>query len=113
MDLATNSQYDLSAFIVGEIRKQLTWAAPQVSMYHYRDRDGVEVDIVLEHPDGRIVGIEVKATSTPRAEDFRGLRYLAQRLGDRFELGILLSAAPDATPFGQRLVALPVDALWR
>jgi uncharacterized protein len=82
-------------------------------MYYFRDRNGVEVDIVLEHPDGRIVGSEVKATSTRRAEDFRGLRYLAQRFGDRFELGTLLSAAPDGTPFGQRLAALPVDTLWR
>jgi uncharacterized protein len=103
----------LETFIISEIRKQLTWAEPRVSMHHFRDRDGSEVDIVLEHPDGRIVGIEVKATSTPRAEDFRGLRYLAERLGDRFTLGILLSAAPDAMPFGPRLAALPVDALWR
>ena len=103
----------LETFIISEIRKQLTWAAPRVSIHHFRDRNGVEVDIVLEHPDGRIVGIEVKATSTPRAEDFRGLRYLAQRLGDRFAQGILLSAAPDATPFGERLVALPIETLWR
>ena len=103
----------LETFITSEIHKQLTWVEPRVSMYHFRDRDGVEVDIVLEHPDGRIVGIEVKATSTPRAEDFRGLRYLAQRLGDRFALGLLLSAAPDSIPFGPRLAALPVDAIWR
>ena len=43
----------LETFIISEIRKQLTWAAPHVSMYHFRDRNGVEVDIVLEHPDGR------------------------------------------------------------
>ena len=103
----------LETFVISEIRKQLTWAAPRVSMHHFRDRNGVEVDIVLEHPDGRIVGIEIKATSTPRAEDFRGLRFLAQRLGDRFAFGILLSAAPDANPFGPRLAAFPGDALWR
>jgi uncharacterized protein len=67
---------------------------------------------VLEHPDGRICGIEIKATSTPRAEDLRGLRYLADRLGDRFQFGVLLTAAPEATPFGPRLAALPVSALW-
>jgi predicted AAA+ superfamily ATPase len=103
----------LETFVIGEIRRQLTWTEQRVSMYHFRDRNGVEVDIVLEHPDGRVVGIEVKATSTPRAEDFRGLRYLAQRLGDRFVRGIVLSAAPEAIPFGERLAALPVDVLWR
>lgn len=81
-------------------------------MWHFRDRSGVEVDIVLEHPDGRIVGIEVKATSTPGAADFRGLRFLANHLGDRFQFGVLLNAAPEATPYSPKLAALPVSALW-
>jgi hypothetical protein len=60
-----------------------------------------------------IAGIEVKATSTPRPDDFRGLRFLAERLGERFAYGIVLDAAPEATPFGPKLAALPVDVLWR
>ena len=102
----------LETFVANEIRKQLTWSAERPSLWHFRDRGGAEVDLVLEHPDGRICGIEVKATSTPRAEDLRGLRYLADRLGDRFQFGVLLTAAPEATPFGPRLAALPVSALW-
>jgi hypothetical protein len=71
------------------------------------------VDLVLEHPDGRIVGLEVKATSTPKPEDFRGLRLLADRLGDRFAYGAVLSASPEALPFGPNLAMLPVEVLWR
>ncbi len=67
----------------------------------------------LEHPDGRGGGLEIKATSTPRSGDFRGLRLLAERLGDRFVFGAVLSMAPEATPFGDRLAALPLDVLWR
>jgi len=63
-----------------EIRKQLTWSAERASPWHFRDHGGAEVDFVLEHSDGRVCGIEVKATSTPRAEDLHGLRYLADRL---------------------------------
>lgn len=102
----------LETFVVNEIRKQLTWSNQRPSLWHFRDRSGVEVDLVLEHPDGRIAGIEVKATSTPTASDLRGLRFLADRLGDRFQFGVLLSAAPEATPFGPRIAALPVSALW-
>jgi hypothetical protein len=58
------------------------------------------------------VGIEIKATSTPRAEDLRGLRFLAERLGDRFAYGCLLSLASEATPFGNNLAMLPISALW-
>jgi hypothetical protein len=39
---------------------------------------GVEVDAVLETPDGRVVGIEVKATSTVRASDAAGLNTLRE-----------------------------------
>lgn len=67
---------------------------------------------MLEHPDGRIAGIDVKATSTPRAAHLRGLRFLADRLGDRYHDGVLMTAAPEATPFGPRIAALPVSALW-
>jgi hypothetical protein len=102
----------LETFVVNELRKQVTWSNHRPSLSHFRDRSGVEVDIVLEHPDGRVAGVEVKATSTPRAADLRGLRFLADRLGDRFHFGVLLTAAPEATPFGPRMAALPVSALW-
>jgi hypothetical protein len=58
------------------------------------------------------VGIEVKATSMPRASDLRGLRFLAKRLGERFHYGVVLSTAPEVTPFGPSLTALPVSTLW-
>ncbi|MEV8372371.1 ATP-binding protein [Kribbella sp. NPDC056861] len=102
----------LETFVANEIRKQLTWSAEKPSLWHFRDRDGAEVDLVLEHPDGRVVGIEVKATSTPSSTDLRGLRYLADRLGDRFHFGILLHTAPEATRFGPTIAALPVSTLW-
>jgi predicted AAA+ superfamily ATPase len=103
----------LETFVGMELRKLATWADTPAQLYHFRDRSGVEVDFVLEHPDGRVAGIEVKATSTPRHDDFRGLRFLAERLGDRFAYGVVLNAAPEATPFGPKMAALPVDALWR
>lgn len=102
----------LETFVVNEIRKQVTWSTHQPSLWHFRDRGGAEVDLVLEHPDGRIGAIDVKATSTPRAAHMRGFRFLAKRLGKRFHFGVLLSAAPEATPFGPRTAALPVSALW-
>lgn len=103
----------LETFVVNEVRAQVTWSTHRPTLWHFRDRSGVEVDLVLEHPDGRVVGIEVKATSTPTSQDFRGLRFLAERLGDRFAFGALLSLAPEATPLGPSLAALPIERLWR
>ncbi|GAB2659212.1 ATP-binding protein [Kribbella swartbergensis] len=102
----------METFVANELRKQLTWSEGRPSLWHFRDRDGAEVDLVLEHPDGRVVGIEVKATSSPAADDLRGLRFLADRLGDRFHFGIVLHTAPEATRFAPNLAALPVSVLW-
>jgi predicted AAA+ superfamily ATPase len=102
----------VETLVATELVRQLSWSPSRATLSHFRDRSGVEVDLILEHPDGRVVGIEVKTTSTPRAEDLRGLRFLATRLGDRFTYGCLLTAAPEATPFGPRLAALPLSSLW-
>lgn len=102
----------LETFVANELRKQLTWSKTRPSLWHFRDRDGAEVDLILEYPDGRIVGIEVKASSSPSPDDLRGLRFLSDRLGDRFHFGILLHTAPEATRFGANLAALPVSVLW-
>jgi uncharacterized protein len=102
----------LESFVAMELRKQLTWSDARASLWHFRDRDGAEVDLILEHADGRVVGIEVKATRSVTARDTRGLRFLADRLGDRFHAGFVLSCMPEATPLGDKLMALPVEALW-
>ncbi|MEU4830648.1 ATP-binding protein [Streptosporangium sp. NPDC023615] len=103
----------LENFTLGELARQLTWAEEPVRLYHYRDRDGVEVDGILERASGEVVGIEVKAAETVRADDFKGLRHLARRLGDRFIAGYVLYAGRETLPFGDRMRALPLSALWK
>jgi uncharacterized protein len=102
----------LENFAIGEVARQLTWAEEPVQLFHYRDRDQVEVDMVLEHASGAVIGIEVKSAETVHADDFRGLRHLARRLGDRFRAGIVLYAGEQQLSFGDRLAALPMSALW-
>ncbi|HZS13926.1 MAG TPA: ATP-binding protein [Candidatus Dormibacteraeota bacterium] len=102
----------LETFVVTELRKQLGWCMDRPRMFHYRTRDGVEVDVVLEAPDGRVVGIEVKAAATVRSADFAGLRHLAGRTGDRFQCGLVLYTGRQSLPFGSKLWCTPVSALW-
>lgn len=102
----------LECFVVGELRRQQAWADQRSSLYHYRDSRGVEVDAVLETPDGRVVGVEVKATSTVRAKDAAGLGVLRDRLGERFVAGYVLHTGPSSISVGERITALPMDVLW-
>lgn len=101
----------LESYVVGELAKQASWADQSTRLLHYRDRDRREVDIVLER-DRNIVGIEIKATSTPTAAHAKHLEFLRDRLGARFRLGIVLHTGNHKISLGDRLVALPVSALW-
>ncbi|MGH7165038.1 MAG: ATP-binding protein [Nitrospiraceae bacterium] len=102
----------LENFVAMELRKQLAWSGTQAHMCHFCTQTGQEVDLVLEEKAGRVVGIEVKAGATVSAQDFRGLRYLAEAVGKRFRRGVVLYTGLTAIPFGTHLHALPVGALW-
>lgn len=102
----------IETFVLGELARQLSFTDQPVRLYHYRDRDNYEVDAVLEAASGDVVAIEVKAAETVRSEDFRGIQRLARRLGDQLIAGIVLYAGGQALPFGERLRAWPISALW-
>jgi predicted AAA+ superfamily ATPase len=103
----------LEGFVLSELARQLTWSQELVDLYHYRDHNKVEVDAVLENRQRQVVGIEVKAASTVRSEDFNGLRRLAEKLGDEFLVGVVLYTGNTMLPFGPKLRAMPVSALWQ
>ncbi|MBZ6257877.1 ATP-binding protein [Streptomyces olivaceus] len=102
----------LENFVVMELARQLTWSEQQGRLFHYRTKDKVEVDAVIETPRGDVIGVEVKAGATVRTEDLAGLRNLASLLGDRFVAGYVLYTGQQTLPFGDRIRALPMDALW-
>lgn len=103
----------LENFAVMELCKQASWSGRKLAFLHFRTGAGREVDLVLEDGRGHLVGVEVKASATVRSEDFAGLRTLAEDTGERFQRGVVLHGGTDTTPFGERLYAVPMSALWQ
>lgn len=101
----------LETFVYGEIAKQASAHPERISLYHLRDKDGYEVDIVIQF-GVRYSGIEVKAASSVGERDFRGLKRLREILGARFHTGIVLYDGDRVLPFGDRMLAVPLSALW-
>ncbi len=99
-------------FVIMELKKQATWSKRRVNLYYYRTLDGIEVDLVLEDKAGNIVGIEVKASETVTAADFKGLKHMQETYKNRFLKGIVLYAGSDNVPFGKKLFAWPLSCLW-
>ena len=110
--IATHSGPLLETFVAGELARQLTWTDSGARLHHFRDRSGIEVDLVLEQPDGRIAAVEVKAAASVADDDLRGLRLLRDRLRDDFASGVVLHCGERTDSFGDRLLALPISALW-
>lgn len=104
----------LESFIYMELLKQNTWATEPVDLYHFRDRKKNEVDIVMERKNGQIIGVEVKASATITAEDFKGLFNLADFSQKQFQYGILFYSGQEILPFHRdkiSLYALPIETL--
>ena len=102
----------LETFVFTELQKQISWQDRRIALTHYRDKDKVEIDFVLENSRSQLVGIEVKAASTVSSSDFKGLRKLAGIVGDNFRLGVVFYTGERVLPFGDRQLAVPVHCLW-
>lgn len=98
-------------FVATEVERQASWSSEGLSFWHYREEDR-EVDVIVERPSGEVVGIEVKASATVRARDFRGLSHMRERIGSRLVAGVVLYAGERTLPFGEGLWAVPISALW-
>ncbi len=102
----------LECFVHGELIKAIALSGETTTVSHYRDKDGIEVDLVLERSPGAIVGIEVKAGATVRLRDFRGLVRLKEAAGDGFACGIVLHDGERIQQMGSGLFAMPIKMLW-
>ncbi|MDP1598537.1 ATP-binding protein [Phenylobacterium sp.] len=102
----------LETFVFAELQRLASWSESRMRFSHYRDKDQLEVDIVLENEEGGMVGIEVKAAATVTAADFKGLKRLADIAGETFRLGVVLYDGDQTVSFGDNLLAAPIASLW-
>jgi hypothetical protein len=101
-------------FVFSELIKHATWSEEEVQFYHFRDKVGREVDLVIELSDGRVIGVEVKASMTVKPEDFKGLSAFSEYAKDKFMHGVLLYSGDKILPFrinGVLFHALPISSL--
>ncbi len=78
-------------------------------LYHFRDHDGLEVDLLLELRDGRLVAMEVKSGQTITPKTWAGLERFRQRCPDRNVTGVVMHGGTESAA----LHVLPITALWQ
>ena len=102
----------LETFVFNELKKQSNFIEEKLYFSHYRDKDKVEIDIIIENSLDEIIAIEVKAASTINQKDLTGLKKLKEIAKNRFKIGVLLYDGDHTTSFGENLYAVPIAALW-
>jgi len=100
----------VETYIYQELRRQASWYDSPIVFSHFRDKDMVEVDLVLES-GGKTAGVEVKASSTLRIEDFKGLKKLRDTISDTFVAGVVVYDGDSTVTFGDRLWGVPISSL--
>ena len=101
----------LETFVFQELKRQSICQEQPLSFYHYRDKDQVEVDVVIERGASAVAGVEVKAAATVTTSDFRGLHKLKKTIGERFASGVVLYDGEIATGFGDGMFAVPIRSM--
>jgi predicted AAA+ superfamily ATPase len=102
----------LESFVVMELVKQAAMIDQPLALAHFRDRTGIEVDLVVERSDGSVTAVEVKSAATVHRSDGKGLRFLRDKLGARFTVGVVFHTGPLTVQLDDRIWATPIPALW-
>ena len=99
----------LESFVVSEVLKSWWHRGKDPALYHYRDKDGREIDLVIAH-DGRLHSIEVKKAATVHPDDVAAFRLLERR-GAKPGFGAVISLSADRIPIDRTAENLPIGWL--
>jgi hypothetical protein len=99
----------LESYVVAEILKSWWHRGKDPSLYHYRDKDGREIDLVIAH-DGCLYPVEVKRAATVRDDDVAAFGLLEHR-GAKRGHGAVLSLSMEGIPLNRSVEVLPIGWL--
>ncbi|SEM22881.1 ATP-binding protein [Halomonas daqiaonensis] len=102
----------LESHVVEQMMAQASWVDPELRFSHYRDKDQVEVDLVIERGQ-ELWGVEVKRAATVQAKDAAGLARLADQAGKHFQGGMLIYTGRHCVKLKvPGCYAVPIGMLW-
>lgn len=103
----------IETFVFAQLAAIVDSSKNDYELYHYRDREKREIDLVIENAKGDILGIEVKASSFVDKSSFRHLLWFKENMAKKQKfIGIVLYAGESIVSFGEDLWALPISCIW-
>lgn len=103
----------LDTFVAAQVRAELAIAESRPRLHHLRQEQGRhEIDLLVEHGAGGIIGVEIKADAAPGRDAAKHLSWLRDRIGERFTRGVVLHTGPRAYELDERILAAPISSFW-
>jgi predicted AAA+ superfamily ATPase len=103
----------METFVFCELLAQIDASSGFYEISHYRDREGREIDFLVENEEQAILGVEVKSSSSVQKKDFKHLQWFQENLAkNRPFKGIVFYTGERTLSFGKSLWAVPISMLW-
>jgi uncharacterized protein len=114
----------LETFVVAQLRAELALAVPPPRLHHLRTAEGRrEIDLIIEVGPRKLIALEIKATSAPRADDARHLRWFCDEFQQQNKvaegsapntevIAAVLHTGPQSFKLDNGVMAYPIAALW-
>jgi predicted AAA+ superfamily ATPase len=96
-------------YVLAEIIKSWMYQGKYPGLYYYRDKDGNEIDLILEY-DNTLYPIEIKRSSSVRRDWGRPLHKL-QRFSKSIGTGTIICLTDRSIPVSDNVLAIPVDLI--
>jgi len=96
-------------FVVGEILKSYWYNAQNPNFFYYRDKDGKEIDLLIEQ-NNRLFPIEIKLAATVKKEWVRNFSVL-DRFSQARDVGVVICLSPEPQIIDNQNLAIPITLL--
>lgn len=98
-------------YVGSELMKFIKTTKTFAKLYFYRTRSGMEIDFIVETPNG-IIAIEAKNREFVSKKDFNSISKVAELMGYKFIGGIVSYKGNKIEKFGENLWAIPSCRLF-
>ncbi|NGX60673.1 MAG: hypothetical protein K940chlam9_00140 [Chlamydiae bacterium] len=100
----------VETFLFSEIYKRLSSRGGHPELYFWRTSTGQEVDLLIEER-GKLIPIEVKASSTPKPQMAKGILTFQKDFPKEVEKGYVIHLGEQVLPLAPNVEALPFAQL--
>lgn len=96
-------------FVMAELIKSYTLRGLDVPFYYYRDKDGREIDVLIQRGQ-TLFPVEIKMATRARPDDVMAMRYLRERWKDVGH-GAIVCNIDVPIPINREVDALPISCI--